>query len=570
VRNEVSEALAECKRAFWAVALISAAYNMLMFGAPLYMLQVYDRVLSSRSVPTLVALTVLLVAAMGLQGVLDAVRGKLVTRIGRLLDERLAGTTHAAVLDIAGAGGKPADALAPIRHLDQIRTFLSSPGPVAICDLPWLPVFLAVCFLIHPWIGALALAGAVVLVALTVMTEVASRKAQGALQQDAVQRHVMIDGARRHADSVRAMGMGPALSERWRAVNARFLDTSERASDVVGGYGSASRVFRALLQSLVLGLGALLVVHEQMTAGGMIAASIIVGRALAPVEQAIAHWRGFVSAREATKQLSKLFAGRAAAPEATALPAPRLALTAENVAVGPPGGSAPVVQGVAFKIQAGEALGVVGPSAAGKSSLARALVGAWPAGRGAVRLDGAELRHWPRETLGRHVGYLAQDVELFDGTVAENIARMAPSPEHEAVVRAAVAAGAHEMILKLPQAYETRIGEGGVGLSGGQRQRVGLARALYGEPFLLVLDEPNSHLDGEGELALLKAVRDVKGRGGIVVLIAHRPNMLAVCDHVLVLQNGTQAMFGPRDEVLRKIMPAPVQVPAPARAEKAG
>jgi ATP-binding cassette subfamily C protein len=544
------------------VAFFSGAVNLLMLAGPLYMLQVYDRVLTSRSVPTLVALSVLLVGAYAFQGALDFLRSRVVVRSAALLDRHLGTTVHDAVVRLALRGGRDSDAHQPVRDLDQIRGFLTGAGPLAIVDLPWMPVFLAICFLIHPWLGGLALVGGVTLLGLTLMTERASREPSRAVARDAGTRQMIAEGTRRNSESAVAMGMVGTLGQRWTAINDRYLSAIGRSTDVVNGYGGITKVLRLLLQSAILGLGAYLVIKNELTAGGMIAASIMMGRALAPIETAIANWRPFIAARESIKRLSALLSSvRPDNEERTALPQPARSLDVDRVTVAAPGTQRVIVANVAFRLTNGEAMGVIGPSGSGKSSLIRALVGVWPVARGSVRLDGASLDQWDPELLGPHIGYVSQTVELFDGTVAENIARMQAGASDESVVQASMAAGAHEMILKLPSGYDTPIGEGGAVLSGGQRQRIALARALYGAPFLIVLDEPNSNLDNEGELALQAAIRALKARGAIVILIAHRPAALAECSKVLFLANGAQQAFGPRDEVLKAVLAKPQGAP---------
>ncbi|HEX2354551.1 MAG TPA: type I secretion system permease/ATPase, partial [Xanthobacteraceae bacterium] len=527
--------------------------NLLMLAGPLYMLQIYDRVLSSHSVPTLAALSVFLVGAYAFQGVLDVIRSRVVVRAATLLDRRLALTVHGVVIRIAVGTRHPGEGPQPVRDLDQIRGFLTSAGPTAIVDLPWMPVFLAICFLIHPLLGLAATIGATVLFIITLLTEGASRGPARVAAQDAGNRSTMVEAQRRSGETILAMGMIGAQSQRWTAVNDRYIAAVGRLSDVAGLFGSMSKVLRLLLQYVILGLGAFLVLRGELTAGAMVAASIMMGRALAPIETAIANWRGFVSARQSIMRLSEAL--RRAAPKhtATALPKPAGNLIVEQVTVVAPGTTKPVVAGVRFGLKAGEALGIIGPSGAGKTSLVRALVGIWPPAKGSVRLDGAALNQWDPELLGRHIGFISQTVDLFDGTIAENIARMAIAPDADAVLRAARAAGAHDMILRLPSGYDTPIGEGGEALSGGQRQRIALARALYGDPFLIALDEPNSNLDSEGEAASRQAIAAVKARGAIVVLVAHRPYELSVCDHILLLANGKQRDFGPREEVLPRI-----------------
>ncbi len=561
---DVTAALRDCRQAFWSVALFSGVVNILMLAGPLYMLQIYDRVLASRSVPTLVALSVFLVGAYALQGALDLIRSRVVVRAAALLDQHLALTIHGVVIRIAVASRNPGDANQPVRDLDQIRSFLTSAGPMAIVDLPWIPVFLSICFLIHPWLGLIATAGGIAMFTLTLLTERASRDPSRQAGREGSARAVIVEADRRNSETIVAMGMAAVLAKRWGAVNDQFLDAVGRASDVTNNYGSVSKVVRLLLQSIILGLGAYLVIRQELTAGAMIAASIMMGRALAPIDTAIANWRGFVAARYSVTRLSETLARARPGAAATSLPKPVDRIDVAQVTVTAPGVTASIVAGVNFGLKTGEALGIIGPSGAGKSSLVRLLVGVWPPARGTVRLDGATLDQWDAEVLGRHIGFLSQTVELFDGTVSENIARMALSPDSDAVLRAAQSAGAHDMILRLPAGYDTKVGEGGTVLSGGQRQRIALARALYGDPFLVVLDEPNSNLDAEGEAALHQAVLRLKARGAIVVLIAHRPTALAACDKVLLLANGAQQAFGPRDEILRRVIPRPQTTAAPA------
>ena len=460
----VAAALAECRRAFWAVALFSGVVNLLMLAGPLYMLQIYDRVLASRSVPTLVALSIFLVGAYAFQGVLDLIRSRVVVRSAALLDRNLATTVHGAVRAARRCrAGTPAEAAQPVRDLDQIRAFLMSAGPTAIVDLPWIPVFLLICFVIHPWLGCVSLAGGLLLLAVTIQTERASRALARPLVQDASTRAAMVEADRRNSETIVAMGMAGTLAQRWNAINSRYLETVGRSTDVVGSYGSLTKVLRLLLQSLILGVGAYLVIKQELTAGGMIAASIMMGRALAPIETAIANWRGFVGARESIRRLSQALARVQWKRMATELPAPAGSLDAEHVTISAPGTDKLIVNNVSFRLAAGEALGIIGPSGSGKTSLVRGLVGIWPLTRGAVRLDGATLDQWDPELLGRHIGYVSQAVELFDGTISENIARMASKPDDALVLAAAQAAGAHEMILRLPSGYDTRIGEGGSG-----------------------------------------------------------------------------------------------------------
>jgi ATP-binding cassette subfamily C protein len=556
----VGAVLDQCRTAFWSVALISAVVNILMFTSPLYMLQVYDRVLASRSIPTLVAITLLMMFAYLAQGLLDAIRSRIVVRIAAILDEQLAGPVHDAVTQLGLVARSDGQALTPLRDLDQIRAFLSSQGPIAVCDMPWMPIFLIICFLLHPLVGVTALVGAIILTALAVMTELSSRKPMLAMLGEQGRRGALAEGARRNSETALALGMMPSLRARFVETNERYVGSLQAATDVTNGYGAATKTLRMAIQSIILGVGAYLVIRGEMTAGGMIAASILMGRALAPVEQVIGSWRAFIGARESVKRLGETLLNFSRTEELTALPRPHMSLAVQDLATGSIGSPRPILQQVNFQLSAGEILGVIGPSGSGKTSLARALVGVWPLLRGTVRLDGAETRHWSREDLGRLVGYVPQDIALFDGTVAENIARFQRPADDEAIIAAARAAGAHELILAMPQGYDTPIGDGGAMLSGGQRQRIALARALFGNPFLLILDEPNANLDGDGELAMMKSLRALKDTGRIILLITHRPQIIQICDKVLLLANGTQQAFGPRDEVLRRLMPnaAPV------------
>ena len=531
--------------------------NTLMLAGPLYMLQVYDRVLVSHSVPTLIALSVLLCAAFALQATMDLIRSRVVTRSAGFLDEHLSAVVHTAVIRLSAAGRQIGEVHEPVRDLDQIRTFLTGQGPIAIVDLPWIPVFLLICGLIHPWLGMLSLIGGIMLASATLLTEWASRTPARDANRSARARSIMVEADRRNSETTIAMGLETALSQRWLALNEGYLAAVERSSDVITFYASLSKVTRVMLQSAALGLGAYLVIHQELMPGAMIASSIMMARALAPIETAIANWRGFVAARDSIGRLTHALARVGTDPVRTALPKPRGSLVAESVTVVPPEGKAAIVGNVSFSLTAGEVMGIVGPSGSGKTSLVRALVGVWRPAQGAVRVDGAPLEQWPPEIIGPDLGYLSQAVDLFDGTVAENIARMAVEPDDGAVVRAAQAAGAHEMILRLPHGYDTRVGQAGAILSAGQRQRVALARALYGDPFLIVLDEPNANLDGDGEAALLQAIRDAKARGAVVILIAHRAGMLSVCDKVLILRDGAQYAFGPCHEILSNLAPRP-------------
>ena len=566
--SELRLALKACRQPVGGIAVFSGIINVLMLSGSLYMLQVYDRVLSSRSVSTLIGISLILLAAYILQGALDTLRSKMLARVGARFDEILSGRIFDLIATLPLRGAKQADSLQPIRDLDSIRGFLSGTGPTALFDMPFMPIFFACCFLIHPWIGTMAVAGGVVIVALTLLTEVKSRAPMADLTKSLAERHVLAETSRRNAEAVRALGMRGFLAERFAEVNSRHVDDGLRASNASSGIGVAAKVFRMVLQSSALGLGAYLVIYNEMSGGSMIAGSILMSRALAPIEVAVANWKGFVSARQGYRRLQHILSLVPPQNARLSLPAPKASLAVQDVYVGPPGAQLPVVQAVSLQMRAGQGLGLIGPSASGKSTLARALVGVWPSLRGEIRLDGATLDQWEPDDLGSHVGYLPQDVELFEGTVAENIARFRPDASPDSIIAAATAAGAHEMILQLPEGYDSKIGEGGAVLSGGQRQRVALARALYGDPFLVVLDEPNASLDGAGDEALNRAILSVRQRGGVVVVITHRPAALGNVDLVAIMDSGRIKAMGPRDEVLQSVMKRNT-TPAPARAPQA-
>ena len=552
--SPIAIGLSACKGAFTTVGVLTALINVLMLTGSLFMLQVYDRVLPSRSVPTLVALGALALALFAFQGFLDMARGRILIRIGTFLDERLSARIYDAIARLPLKIQGRSDGIQPLRDLDQIRGFLSGLGPTALFDLPWMPLYLGICFVFHPWIGITALAGAIVLVSLTLWTEVLTRAPARAAGEAGARRLGLAESTRRNAEVLQAMGMQRRLAEAWSAVNAKYLASSQRAADVAGGLGAASRVLRMMLQSTVLAVGAYLAINQEATAGIIIASSILVSRALAPVELAIANWKSFVAARQSRRRLSELLNLTNREEPAMVLPPPGKSLAVEALCIAPPGQQRLAVQDISLMLKGGQGLGIIGPSASGKSSLARGIVGVWAPTRGKVRLDGAALEQWSSEELGPHIGYLPQDVELLDGTVGENIARFAPSVDSDAVIAAARAAGVHDMIVRLPGGYETHIGENGAALSAGQRQRVALARALYGNPFLVVLDEPNSNLDSEGDEALTKAILGARERGAVVIVIAHRPSALLGVELILAMAHGRAQTFGPKDEVLQKVL----------------
>jgi ATP-binding cassette, subfamily C, bacterial PrsD len=563
--SELGAALRACRQAFLAIGLFSGMSNILMLTGSLFMLEVYDRVLPSRSVPTLVALLILTAGLYAAQGFIDAIRSRILVRIGDSLDEAMSMRVYDAIVRLPLKIGAKGDGSQPMRDLDAVRGFLSGAGPSAFFDLPWLPIYLGVCFLFHTYIGLTALAGAVILVILTIVTEVQTRPPTRSATQFAMARNALLEASRRNAEAITAMGMVGRIARRWGDLNRNYVASTGRASDVVGGLGAASKVLRLLLQSSILAVGAWLVIHQESTPGIIIAGSILGARALAPVDLAIANWRGFVGARQSWHRLSQLLGHLPPRTEPMPLQPPAKTLVVQNAAVCPPGEQKIVSQDLNFTLASGKALGVIGPTASGKSSLARMLVGVWTPARGTVRLDGATFDQWSQEALGRHIGYLPQDVELFPGNVAQNIARFEDPPHPEAVLAAAQAAGVHELIVNLPDGYETKVGDHGSALSAGQAQRIALARALYRDPFLVVLDEPNSNLDAEGDEALTRAILGLRARGAIVIVVAHRPSAIAGVDYILVMAKGRQQQFGPKEEVLNRVIQPQG---APARALK--
>ncbi|ABE63772.1 Type I secretion system ATPase, PrtD [Nitrobacter hamburgensis X14] len=566
-KSEVGDFLSSCRQAFWGLAVFSGLSNILMLTGSFFMLEVYDRVLPSRSVSTLIALLLLATILYAFQGALDLVRTRISGRIGRYLEETLGSRVYDAIVRLPLKTRGDGDGLQPLRDIDQVRGFLSSGGPTALFDIPWMPLYLGICFYFHFWIGVVALIGACVLVVFTVLTEIRTKGATKASAGFATSRNALASEGRRNAEVLRAMGMRHRAAERWHQVNMNYMAANEAASDAGSALGGMSKVFRMILQSGVLAVGAFLVIHQEATAGIIIASSILTARALAPVEMAIANWKGFTSARQAGRRLDQLLTLLPKEQEPMELPAPERSLSVDRIHVVPPSAERPVLYDVSFALSSGQGLGIIGPSGSGKSSLARALVGVWPQSHGKIRIDNAALDQWSPEALGQHLGYLPQGVELFDGSIAANIARFDPKATAAAVLGAARAAGVHELILSFPDGYGTRIGEGGTALSAGQRQRIALARAFYGDPFLVVLDEPSSNLDSEGEAALTEAILNVRRRGGIVIVVTHRLKSLDGVDHVLVIADSTVKAFGERDEVLNKVLRNSEPVPMRTVAE---
>ncbi|HEY0222883.1 MAG TPA: type I secretion system permease/ATPase, partial [Pseudolabrys sp.] len=572
-RSELAAALAACRGAFIGVGIMSAMVNILYLTGSFFMLEVYDRVLPSRSVPTLIGLIVLAAVLYIAQGVLDMIRARILVRIGVSLDESLSGRVFETISRLPLKVGQRNDGMQPLRDLDAIRTFLGGGGPIAMFDLPWMPFYIGICFIFHPLIGFTALVGAIVLVTVTLMTEMRTRAPMKEAIGFATARNGLAETSRRNSEALIAMGMLGRMSRRWYDANNRYLAGQQRVSDVAGGLGAVSKVLRMMLQSTLLGVGAYLVINQLATAGIIIAGSILGARALAPVDLAIANWKGFVTARQGWQRLTQLLKIMPEQTPPMALNPPSKTLKAEGAAVAAPGAQKVVAQDITITLDKGNGLGIIGPSASGKSSVARMLVGVWQPVRGKIRIDGAALDQWSTETLGAHIGYLPQDVELLAGTVAQNIGRFEAEADSAAVIAAAKMAGVHDMIVNLSEGYETQIGEQGTSLSAGQAQRIALARALYRDPFLVVLDEPNSNLDSEGDEALTKAILAVRARGGIVVVVAHRPSAIAGVDLLMVMKNGRQQAFGPKDAIMSKLtqpqaLPGPLKVVSEAAGGK--
>ncbi|MFG1432365.1 type I secretion system permease/ATPase [Xanthobacter sp. V2C-4] len=559
--------------AFAAVLIFSFFINLLMFVSPLYMLQIYDRVITSRSETTLIGITILAALLLLVCALLEMLRSRIFVRAGILFDRKVADPIFDAVHrgNLHQPNGAHAQCL---RDIDSLREFVTGPGMIAFCDAPWFPVFVAAAFMLHPWFGYIAIIGGAIIVSLTLLNEFMTKKHLEKASQSSLEAHQCAQATFRNTEVLQAMGMLHALRARWSRHHGSVLCWQASASDRVGIIVALTKFSRMLLQTAILGVGAYLVIERQTSPGTMIAASILISRALAPIEQVVASWKGFVTARGALRRLSGLLDVAGPPEQRMALPRPAGRLNVEAVTAAAPGTKSIILRNVSFALDAGESLGIVGPSAAGKSSLARVLVGVWPVMAGAVRLDGADISHWDPQQLGRHVGYLPQDVELFPGTVAQNIARF-QDVDDQAVITAAEMAGCHDLIQRLPNGYNTQIGEGGAVLSGGQRQRVGLARALYGTPSFVVLDEPNASLDSAGEEALLLCLQKLKAKNTTVVLVTHKLNTLSVTDKILVMAAGTAQSFGERDKVLAqmrgpRIVPgAPASVAAPAAVQMA-
>ncbi|GGH18833.1 type I secretion protein [Alsobacter metallidurans] len=531
---------------------VSGVINLLALTGSLYMLQIYDRAIPSASIPTLAALSLLAIGLYLFQGVFDTLRSQILVRLGARVDARLAPLAHQVVIEMTRYGHSAAEAQERGRDVDTLRSFLSGSAPIALFDVPWIPIFLGFVYLLHPWLGLLTIGGALVLCTMTLLTELLTRSSTAKLHKTAVRRNSLVDAHARNADILKAMGIAGHAVSRFGEANAEHLRVQTRTSDIVGTFGALSKVTRMMLQSALLGLGAYLTIKGELSAGSIIACSVSSARALAPVDLAIGNWKLIAAARRSFRRLKHTLAAAEETDKRLILPAPHKTLQVQNMTVVAPGAGAVLVSDVTFEMKAGQVFGLVGPSGGGKTSLAKGLVGVWPLLRGQVRLDGADLDQWRSDILGPQIGYLPQEVCMLEGTIAENIGRFDPHAADAAIVAAAEAAGVHAMITELPEGYQTELGPNGMALSAGQRQRIGLARALYGKPFLVVLDEPNSNLDSDGEAALGDAIDGLKERGAVVIVIAHRPRVLQSVDLVGVVRGGKLAAFGPRDEIIKE------------------
>jgi ATP-binding cassette subfamily C exporter for protease/lipase len=553
--RDIDAALLRYRSLFWVITLFSGVINLLTVVPAIYMMQVFDRVMASRNETTLLVLTVLALGLFMLSSLVEWIRGQVMIKmsIGIDLDlgERLFGAAFQKSLKEHNAN--PAQVMS---DLNALRQFLTGPSLIALLDLPWMPIFLIVTALLHPWLGLFTLIGAMILFALAIWNENATREGLEEANQIAVHSSTYVNSTLQNAEVIQAMGMLGSLRKRWSTLQKRLISAQSIASDKAARISTITRLVRTAWQSLAMGLAMLLILEGQITAGVMMAAGFLISKAMLPAEQAIGSWKQLDNAKASYKRLCLLLEEFPRKTERMNLPNPSGAIRIERLVVVPPGAKRPALNGIDMQLNKGEVLAIIGPSASGKSSLARAMVGVWAPSHGSVRLDGAEIGQWDPEELGPHIGYLPQDIELFDGTVAENISRFGATDSTK-VIEAATLAGIHQMVLRFPQGYDTPLGPGGLGLSGGQKQRIALARALFGNPALLVLDEPNSNLDDAGEAALVAAIDALRKHGSTVVLVTHRPNVLAVVDKLMVLQDGTQKMFGPRDQVLKALLPSP-------------
>ena len=560
--RDIDAALLRYRKLFWVIALFSGVINLLAVVPAIYMMQVFDRVMSSRNEMTLLLLTLMALGLFLLSSMVEWIRGQVMIRMSEGIDqdlgERIFGVAFQKSLKEHNAN--PAQVMS---DLNALRQFVTGSALISLLDLPWMPIFLIVTGLLHPWLGLFTLLGAMILFALAIWNENVTRKGLDEANQMSVQASRYVNSTLQNAEVIQAMGMLGNMQRRWAAMQQKLIAAQAGASDKGAAISTVTRLVRTAWQSLAMAVAMLLILEGQITGGVMMAAGFLIGKAMLPAEQAISSWKQLDGAKASYQRLCELLEEFPRPVPKMPLPAPTGALRIERLVVTPPGSNKPVINGIDLALNKGEVLAIIGPSASGKSSLARAMVGVWPSTHGSVRLDGAEISQWSREALGPYLGYLPQDIELFAGTVAENIARFA-EVDSAKVIEAATLAGIHAMILRFPHGYDTQLGPGGMGLSGGQKQRIGLARALYGQPPLIVLDEPNSNLDDAGEAALVAAIGQLRQAGSTVVLVTHRPSVLAVIDKLLVLQDGNQRMFGPRDQVLKALLPAGQQASAGA------
>jgi ATP-binding cassette, subfamily C, type I secretion system permease/ATPase len=557
-KTDLQNTLDQCRESFLTVGFFSLFINLLMLVPAFYMLQVYDRVISSGSTTTLAMLTLIMLFLLGTMGSLEWVRSRILVRVSTKIDVLLGNRLHDVSFKRSLQTGGTQATNQPLRDLNGLRSFLTGPSLFAFFDAPWLPIYLLVMFMFHPLIGVVGLIAAIVLAAIAIANEKMTSEPLAEANKEFMVASAATSRNLRNAEVIESMGMLSRIRGKWEERNSKALFWQAKASDRSGIFTSVSKTFRVSVQSSILGVGAYLVIQQEVTPGVMIAGSIILGRALSPIDQMIGAWKGFVSARAQYGRLNEVLEKIPATPEKMSLPAPIGAISAERALITPPDAPSPVVKGVSFKIEPGEIVGIIGPSAAGKSTLARGILGIWPTVSGAIRIDGAESSSYSREELGPYIGYLPQDIELFDGSISENIARFG-DVDAEQVVQAAKEAGVHDMILCLPQGYDTIIGQSGGVLSGGQRQRIGLARALYGSPSIVLLDEPNSNLDDQGEKALNAAIESLKQRACTTLMITHRASVLSQVQKLMLMNDGLVVGFGPRDEVLRKMKAAQKQ-----------
>jgi PrtD family type I secretion system ABC transporter len=554
--NELTAVIVASRSVFISTFIFSCVVNVLMLTGSLFMLQVYDRVIPSSSVPTLVALIIIVLALYAFYGVMEYVRTRLLVRIGRRIEEKLGGRVFDVVAGlslrkIGNTGGQP------IQDLGVVRQFLGGQGPLAFLDMPWVPIYLVVVFLLHWVLGVVSVISALIIFVLALLTEQATRGPLAAANVASARAALMTDEARRNAEALHSLGMKAVMRQRWQAVQGESLDYQTRANDAGAKFSSLSRVFRMIVQSGMLAAGAYLAIKHEISGGSIIASSIIMGRALAPVEQAVGNWQQFLGFRKAMDRLSKVLDAVPPEENRMALPYPRGLLEVENLAIVLPGAEKPILQNINFTVKPGQGLGIIGPTGAGKSTLARTIVGLLQPARGSVRLDGATPEQRNDDERGKMIGYLPQDIQIFDGSVAQNISRFSDNPDATKIVEAAKLANIHDFIMRLPNGYDTPLSEGGNRLSAGQKQRVALARAMFGEPVLFVMDEPNSNLDADGEIALDAAIRACLARGAAVVVVAHRPSALNAMSDLLVLANGQVAAYGSRDEIIKKVSHKP-------------